>query len=159
MGPRTLHLPNCQRVLFLKCKSNQVFPAYNPSISREPNWNFLAWHIISFIICLLASSSVIPQELLYVLITQLAIFKILSALKCSTLSWDSLTINCLHKWFLHVWQDPLRLSPPPPWCLLSPHLSQAEGKQGASVARENWGREGERMSWGQRVWGTVPRAP
>ena len=121
MGPRTLHLPNCQRVLFLKCKSNQVFPAYNPSISREPNWNFLAWHIISFIICLLASSSVIPQELLYVLITQLAIFKILSALKCSTLSWDSLTINCLHKWFLHVWQDPLRLSPPPPWCLPPSH--------------------------------------
>lgn len=26
-----LHLPNCQRVLFLKFKPNEVFPAYNPS--------------------------------------------------------------------------------------------------------------------------------
>lgn len=43
------------RVLFLKCKSNQVFPAYNPSISRGLNQKSLAWHIISFVIWLLLS--------------------------------------------------------------------------------------------------------
>lgn len=68
---------------------------------------------------------------------QLAIFKILSALQCSSLFGDFLTISCLYKWFLYDPQDSLRsdshhhLSE----CILPPHLSQ-----GASETRGKGGR-------------------